>query len=113
MRLKPFSALPFIVATCLAGCAFTNGQTSEPSGEAPSTTRPWLYDGWIMGNRDEIARQAQAFINKRHPQVDPAFPNIHIRTVSVSGERGNEAEIRGVLQSLSDKIGRASCRERV
>jgi hypothetical protein len=87
---------------CLSGCAFTTAHTGEPSGEPPS--QAGVYDRLISDNQTEIVQKAKAFIHDRHPVIEPGFPNIHIRSVSVEGAPEEDSQVAGVLQSLNSAI---------
>ncbi|HEY4128346.1 MAG TPA: hypothetical protein VGN70_09895 [Gammaproteobacteria bacterium] len=99
--MKLFTTLSVMAAVCLAGCAYTTSHPGEPSTVVPSGQPP-IYDGLISDDQDQIVQKAQAFIRARHPQIDPGFPNIHIRSAEVDGKP--DPKILNVLQSLSDHI---------
>jgi hypothetical protein len=101
MQIMPSTTSLLIAALCLAGCAYTTSHPGEPSSLA-ATGQPSIYDGLISDDQDQIVQKAQAFIRARHPQIDPGFPNLHIRSVDVDGRP--DPKILDVLQSLSDDI---------
>ena len=102
MRMNLLVAASFSALVCLGGCAFTTAHTGEPSGEPPS--RDGVYDRLISDNQTEIVQKAKAFIHDRHPVIEPGFPNIHIRSVSVEGAPQEDSQVEGVLQSLNAGI---------
>ncbi len=102
MRMNLLVAISFSALVCLGGCAYTSAYTGEPSGEPPS--QDGVYDRLISDNQTEIVQKAQAFIHERHPVIEPGFPNIHIRSVSVEGAPQEDSEVAGVLQSLNAGI---------
>jgi hypothetical protein len=100
MRVKLL--VSFSILACLGGCAFTTSHTGEPSGEASS--QRGVYDRLISDNQAEIVQKAQQFIHERHPVIEPGFPNMHIRSVSVEGAPEEDAQVAGILQSLNAGI---------
>jgi len=102
MRMNLLAVASCSVLVCLGGCAFTTAHTGEPSGEAPA--RDGVYDRLISQNQTEIVQKAKAFIHDRHPVIEPGFPNIHIRSVSVAGAPEEDAQVAAVLQSLNSGI---------
>ena len=94
--------LSLSLLTCLSGCAYTSAHTGEPSGEPAA--QAGVYDKLISQNQAEIVQKAQAFIHERHPVIEPGFPNIHIRNVSVVGAPQEDAQVQGVLESLNTAI---------
>lgn len=102
MRTNLLAAASFSVLVALSGCAFTTAHTGEPSGEPAS--QDGVYDRLISDNQAAIVQKAQAFIHERHPVIEPGFPNIHIRSVSVVGAPQEDAQVTGVLESLNSAI---------
>jgi hypothetical protein len=102
MRMNLLAVASFSALVSLSGCAFTTSHTGEPSGEPSS--QDGVYDRLISQNQTEIVQKAQAFIHARHPQIEPGFPNIHIRSVTVEGAPEEDAQVAGVLQSLNAGI---------
>jgi hypothetical protein len=102
MRMDRLAVASFSILVCLGGCAYTTSHTGEPSGEPSS--QDGVYDRLISQNQAEIVQKAQAFIHARHPVIEPGFPNIHIRSVSVEGAPEEDAQVAGVLQSLNSGI---------
>jgi hypothetical protein len=102
MRLNLLAVASFSVLAALGGCAYTTAHTGEPSGEPAS--RDGVYDRLISQNQTEIVQKAKAFIHDRHPVIEPGFPNIHIRSVSVEGAPEEDDQVAGILQSLNAGI---------
>src|SRR5690348_5214888 len=102
IRLNLLAVASFSAFACLGGCAYTTSHTGEPSGEPPS--RAGVYDRLISDNQTEIVQKAQQFIHDRHPVIEPGFPNIHIRSVSVVGAPEEDPQVAGILQSLNSGI---------
>jgi len=63
-----------------------------------------VYDRLISQDQAEIVQKAKAFIHARHPEIEPGFPNIHIRSVTVEGAPEEDSQVAGVLQSLNSGI---------
>jgi hypothetical protein len=102
MRMNLLAIVSCSVLVCLSGCAFTTARTGEPSGEPAA--QAGVYDKLISQNQAEIVQKAKAFIHDRHPVIEPGFPNIHIRSVSVEGAPEENSQVAGVLQSLNAGI---------
>jgi hypothetical protein len=102
MRMNLLTVASFSALVSLSGCAFTTSHTGEPSGEPAS--RAGVYDRLISQNQTEIVQKAKQFIHDRHPVIEPGFPNIHIRSVSVEGAPEEDAQVAGILQSLNAGI---------